>query len=68
LAGSIITTFTIQALANILMNLGLFPITGFSLPLVSYGGTNFIMNMVLIGLLLGIYRRKDLVMAGKECM
>lgn len=68
LAGSIITTFTIQALANILMNLGLFPITGFSLPLVSYGGTNFIMNMVLIGLLLGIYRRKDLVMTGKECI
>lgn len=66
LAGSIITTFTIQALANILMNLGLFPITGFSLPLVSYGGTNFIMNMVLIGLLLGIYRRKDLVMVSKE--
>lgn len=61
LVSSIITIFAIQGLGNILMNLGLFPITGLSLPFISYGRANFIANMGLIGLLLGVYRRKDLV-------
>ncbi len=61
LAGSIITIFAIQGFGNILMNLGLSPIAGLSLPLISYGGTNFVINMGLIGLLLGVYRRKDLL-------
>ena len=61
-ASSIVTVFFLQIVANILMNLGLFPIVGISLPLISYGGTTFVTNMGLIGLLLGIYRRKDLVL------
>lgn len=68
LANSITVTFALQALANILMNLGLFPITGFSLPFISYGGSNFIMNMALIGLLLGVYRRKDLIATRYRCL
>lgn len=64
LANSITITFTIQALANILMNLGLFPLIGFALPFISYGGSNFVMNMALIGLMLGVYRRKDLIAIG----
>ncbi|AKL95969.1 cell cycle protein [Clostridium aceticum] len=63
LACSIISVFTLQALGNILMNVGMAPILGFSLPFISYGGTNFVANMALIGVLLGVYRRKDLVMA-----
>ncbi|MGF7059517.1 FtsW/RodA/SpoVE family cell cycle protein [Brassicibacter mesophilus] len=61
-ASSIVTVFALQIIANILMNIGLFPILGITLPLISYGGTNFVTNMALIGLLLGIYRRKDLVL------
>ncbi|MCC5909473.1 MAG: FtsW/RodA/SpoVE family cell cycle protein [Clostridiaceae bacterium] len=61
LACSIVSVFTLQALGNILMNIGMAPILGFSLPFISYGGTNFVANMALVGLLLGVYRRKDLV-------
>jgi cell division protein FtsW (lipid II flippase) len=53
--------FPLQVAANILMNLGFFPITGISLPFISYGGGNFVCNMALIGLLLGVYRRKDII-------
>ncbi len=63
MASAIITVFTLQALGNILMNFALFPITSFSLPFISYGGANFTVNMALVGLLLGIYRRKDLISA-----
>lgn len=63
-ASAVVTVFTLQAMANLLMNLSLFPITSFSLPFISYGGGNFTMNMALIGLLLGIYRRKDILPTG----
>ncbi|WZL71704.1 FtsW/RodA/SpoVE family cell cycle protein [Clostridiaceae bacterium 35-E11] len=62
IACSIATVFSLQMVENILMNLGLFPIIGVSLPLISYGGTNFVTNMSLIGLILGVYRRKDLIL------
>jgi len=62
LASSITLILGLQALGNILMNFGMFPITGLSLPFISYGGTNFVINMALIGLLLSIYRKKDIVM------
>nr|WP_330368719.1 FtsW/RodA/SpoVE family cell cycle protein [Alkaliphilus metalliredigens] len=62
LASSIVAVFTLQSLANLLMNTGKFPLMGYTLPFISYGGTNFITNMALVGFLLGIYRRKDLVM------
>ncbi|MTI46738.1 MAG: FtsW/RodA/SpoVE family cell cycle protein [Firmicutes bacterium] len=63
ISSSIVTLFTLQIISNILMNLGLFPIIGISLPIISYGGTNFIVSMALVGLMLGIYRRKDLVLS-----
>lgn len=61
MASSIITVFSLQSIANILMNLGFFPIVGISLPFISYGGSSFMINMILLGLLLSVYRRKDLV-------
>ena len=65
LSVSILTIFTMQSAINILMNFGFFPYIGLGLPLVSYGGSNFVTNMVLLGLFLGIYRRKDLVQNDK---
>lgn len=61
LSSAIITVFTIQILINVLMNFGLFPYVGIGLPLVSYGGANFVSSMTLLGLFLGIYRRKDIL-------
>ncbi|WP_242837246.1 FtsW/RodA/SpoVE family cell cycle protein [Alkaliphilus transvaalensis] len=63
---AIIAIFSLQAIANILMNTGMFPTLGLSLPFISYGGTNLIVNMGLIGLFLGIYRRKNIVSFKKQ--
>lgn len=45
---------TFQAFVNIAVNINLFPITGITLPLVSYGGSSLIATMFGIGILLHI--------------
>ena len=54
--------FILQSIFNILMNLNLWIDANFNLPFVSYGGTNLIVNMISIALVLSIYRRKDIMM------
>lgn len=39
------------------MCIGLLPITGIPLPFISYGGTSFVTNFILVGLLLNISAR-----------
>ena len=46
--------FIAQIFVNIGMNLGFLPIIGISLPFVSYGGSNLIMNFIALGILLNI--------------
>lgn len=41
----------LQALINMLVNLGLLPTKGMSLPFISYGGSNIVVMFVLIGLI-----------------
>jgi len=43
--------FIFQTLVNIGMNLGLFPVTGIALPLISYGGSSFVATMIGMALL-----------------
>ncbi len=43
-----------QAIINILMTLGFFPVVGLSLPLISYGGSSRVIFCFLIGRLLSI--------------
>jgi len=45
-------------IVNLGMNVGIMPVTGVPLPLVSSGGSSLLMNMTAIGLLLGIGMRK----------
>jgi len=40
-----------QVIVNIGMNIGLLPITGITLPLVSYGGSSLLTNMISLGIL-----------------
>ncbi|WP_078596548.1 FtsW/RodA/SpoVE family cell cycle protein [Evansella clarkii] len=53
--------FTVPACWNILMGLGIVPIIGISLPLVSYGGLMLMLYAAVLGLILNVYRRKDIV-------
>jgi cell division protein FtsW len=52
LAFGITLLISLQALINMGMVLGLLPTKGLTLPLVSYGGTSLIMNLVGVGILL----------------
>ncbi|MEM7681483.1 MAG: FtsW/RodA/SpoVE family cell cycle protein [Planctomycetota bacterium] len=52
-----------QAFITIGMTLGLLPIIGITLPLVSYGGSSLLMTMGLLGLVVNFASRKPQVMA-----
>ncbi len=47
-----------QFLINILMIIGLFPVTGIPLPFVSYGGSSLLSNFVACGLILNVRMRR----------
>ncbi|HBL8262151.1 TPA: FtsW/RodA/SpoVE family cell cycle protein, partial [Listeria monocytogenes] len=46
---------------NILMGLGIVPIMVVPLPFISYGGSMLLVYAALLGLILNVYRRKDIV-------
>lgn len=49
--------FVFQIFQNIGMTIGLMPITGIPLPLVSYGGSSLIMQMIAIGFVINVGMR-----------
>ncbi|HAC3175537.1 TPA_asm: FtsW/RodA/SpoVE family cell cycle protein [Listeria innocua] len=53
--------FTVPAFWNILMGLGIVPIMVVPLPFISYGGSMLLVYSSLLGLILNVYRRKDIV-------
>lgn len=54
LALGLTTSLTIQALVNIAAMLGLVPLTGVTLPFISYGGSSLVMSLAQVGILLNI--------------
>ncbi len=56
LAGGITTWFCTQAFINIGGVTGAMPVTGLTLPLISYGGSSLFMSMAAAGLLLNVAR------------
>ncbi|HJV13215.1 MAG TPA: FtsW/RodA/SpoVE family cell cycle protein, partial [Propionibacteriaceae bacterium] len=57
-AGGIATWFTVQALINLAVVLRLLPIAGVPLPLLSYGGSALVANLLGVGVLLACARRE----------
>jgi len=57
----ITTILAIQTTVNLCVVTGLFPVTGITLPLISYGGSSLLITMFEIGILLNIsrYRQSD---------
>lgn len=50
--------FLFQIFENIGMTMGLMPVTGITLPFLSYGGSSMITNMIVIGIALNVYMRR----------
>ena len=48
-----------QTAINIGMNIGLLPIAGVTLPLISYGGSSLLSTMISLGILEGISRQRS---------
>ena len=55
----------IQAIANMGVNVNVFPNTGVTLPLVSMGGSSFLFTCLAIGIILSVARNVE-QLEGKE--
>lgn len=53
-ATGITTWLAFQSIINISINLALFPLTGLTLPFISYGGSSLMATMIGVGILLNI--------------
>jgi rod shape determining protein RodA len=58
MAAGIVTMIAFQVIVNVGMTMGIMPVTGIPLPLVSYGGTAMLTNWVAVGLLLNVHMRR----------
>ena len=54
----ILAMLIFQQVQNIGMNIGLLPITGITLPFISYGGSSLVSYMIIIGIILKIENKK----------
>lgn len=56
-AGAIVTMLLFQIFLNVGMTIGIAPITGITLPFISYGGSSMITSLALVGMLQAIHVR-----------
>ncbi|HBV98753.1 MAG: rod shape-determining protein RodA [Peptococcaceae bacterium BICA1-7] len=59
LASGIVSLFAFHVIINIAMTAGVAPVTGIPLPLFSYGGSNMLMNLAALGVLMNVYIRRQ---------
>jgi rod shape determining protein RodA len=55
IAGGVVAMLAFQVIVNIGMNLGLMPVTGITLPLMSYGGSSVLGTFLALGVLQAIH-------------
>lgn len=53
----VISMLIFQQFQNIGMTFGIMPITGITLPLISYGGSNLLIFMITMGIILNISKK-----------
>jgi cell division protein FtsW len=61
-------TLMIQAIANMAVNVNLFPVTGVTLPLISMGGSSFLFTCLAIGIILSVARNAEQEAAAAEAV
>ncbi len=60
MAAGISGMFFFQSFENIAMNMGIMPVTGITLPFLSYGGSSMLASMISCGLLLSVSAQRKL--------
>jgi len=60
LAIGVTALFCFQIFVNIGMAIGIAPITGLTLPFISYGGSSLVMTFFALGLLVSIYKERSI--------
>ncbi|MEN3977046.1 rod shape-determining protein RodA [Emcibacter sp. SYSU 3D8] len=63
MAVGVTTTFFLYAFINIAMVMGLIPVVGVPLPLVSYGGSAMMTLLIGMGLLMNVYVHRNVVLS-----
>jgi len=61
IAVGLTTSFFLYAFINMAMVMGLIPVVGVPLPLISYGGTSMLAILIGLGLVLNVYIHRDLL-------
>jgi len=61
LSFGIAALISIQVVINLGVVVGLLPVTGITLPFISYGGTSLIILLFLMGLVVNIAKRRDVI-------
>ncbi len=64
----VMSMFFFHVFQNIGMTMGLMPITGIPLPLMSYGGSSMWTNMIALGLVLNVYCKRTRIRYDKEML
>src|SRR5207237_6642357 len=64
IAGGILAMLMFQVFVNVGMTIGIAPITGVPLPLMSYGGSSVLVTFIALGLLQSIHVQARVAAAG----
>lgn len=65
LATGVLCMLSFEIFVNIGMTMGIMPITGIPLPLISYGGSSMMTTMIGIGILMSVYMRRYIQIKGE---
>ncbi len=66
IAGGILAMLMFQVFVSVGMTIGIMPITGVPLPLMSYGGSSVVVTFIALGLLQSIHVQARVAAAGKN--
>ena len=59
MAAGLTSIIVLPAMINIMVVIGMSPVTGLTLPFISFGGSSLFMSMVSVGILLNISRSNN---------
>lgn len=64
----VVVMITVHVFINTGMNMGILPVTGIPLPLISYGGSSVMVTMIALGLVQAVNTHKDIVDMQQDMM